>query len=123
MLGFSVVAALGVHSVVAPRAGEAAALVFAVALFAALLLAARIQARAQPAALAIGPDGIAAYDAAGRMLAHGRIAGSAQWAGRLLVIALAPHEGGRGVPVVLAADSLRREAFRELAVRARQAAS
>jgi hypothetical protein len=52
---------------------------------------------------------------------RGRFAGYTQWANRLLVIAVTPHGGARAVPLLVAADALPAEAFRELAVRARHA--
>jgi hypothetical protein len=121
-LAFSLVAALAVHCVVVPRGGDAAAAALAAASFGALALAALACERRQPAALCLEPDGIAAYGRTGGILLRGRITGCAQWADRLLLIAVMPHDGARAAPLVVAADALPAEAFRELAVRARYAA-
>ncbi|MEA3118189.1 MAG: hypothetical protein QOI13_1459 [Paraburkholderia sp.] len=121
-LAFAIVAALAVHCVIAPRGGNAAAAALAAATFAALALAALARERRQPVALCLEPDGIAALGRSGGLLLRGRIAGCAQWADRLLLIAVMPHGGTRAASFVVAADALPAEAFRELAVRARYAA-
>ncbi len=121
-LAFALLAALAVHSIVMPRGGAAAAVALAAATFAALALAAVAHERRQPGALSLEPDGVAVYDRSGRMLLRGRIAGCAQWASLLLVIAVMPHGGMRAARLLVAADALPADAFRELAVRARHAA-
>jgi hypothetical protein len=121
-LAFALIAAVAVHCVVLPRGGDVAAAMLAAATFGALALAALVRERRQPAALSLEPDGIAAYCRSGGLLLRGRIAGCAQWADRLLLIAVMPHGGARAAPLVIAADALPAEAFRELAVRARYAA-
>jgi hypothetical protein len=55
------------------------------------------------------------------MLAQGRIAGCSQWSGRLLILALA-DASGRSRAILIAADTLCADAFRELAVLGRRAA-
>ena len=119
---FALVAALALGSVVLPRGGDAAAVALAAATFGALTLAALAHERRQPAALGLEPDGVVAYDRAGGVVLRGRIAGCAQWADRLLMMAVLPHGGARAAPLLVAADALPAEAFRELAVRARHAA-
>ncbi|GLU32375.1 RNA polymerase subunit sigma [Trinickia caryophylli] len=115
---FALLAGVCVHLVAAPRGASLAG----AATLAALWLAARAHARRQPAALVFEPGGIAAHDLEGRAVVHGAIAGCMHWAGRLLVISVRPHGGGRAVRIVVASDALGAEAFRECAVRVRQAA-
>jgi hypothetical protein len=122
LFAFTLLAALAVRGVVMPRGGDVAGFAFAAATFGALAVAALAHERRQPAALSLEPDGIAAYDRLGRLLVRGRIAGCAQWASLLLVIAVMPHGGTRLSRLLVAADALPAEAFRELAVRARHAA-
>jgi hypothetical protein len=119
-LAFALVCAIAVHTVVAPRGGAAAAAWLGAVTFATLALRWVAHERKQPAALEIAPDGVTAFDAAGKTVLHARIAGCTQWTHRLLVLAIAPH-GGRATPLILAADALSAESFRELAVRARHA--
>jgi hypothetical protein len=119
---FALLAALAVHGVATPRSGGAAGLALAAATFAALTLAAVAHERRRPAALSLEADGIAVYDASGRMSLRGRIAGCAQWASLILLIVVMPHDGTRASRVLVAADAVSADAFRELAVRARHAA-
>ncbi|RKP52047.1 protein YgfX [Trinickia fusca] len=118
---FVAIASAAVHAVVAPRGGTVAALALALATCAALMLGWRCHERRQPAMLEIASSGIAAFDDAGRALLRGRIAGGAQWARWLLVLAVVPDSARRVMPLVLAADALPADIFRELAVRARHA--
>lgn len=118
---FVTIASAAVHTVVAPRGGAGAALVLAAATCATLMLGWRAYERRQPAMLEIASSGIAAFDDAGRALLRGRIAGGAQWARWLLVLAVAPDSARRVIPLVVAADALPTDIFRELAVRARHA--
>lgn len=122
MLAFMGIAAFDVYVTLAPRIGVSAAFSFAVVAFAALWLAACAHERRQPVALGLDPEGIVAYDAAGDVLVRGPIASCAQWANRVIVIAVKPDGGRRVVPLVVAADALDAESFRVLAVRARHAA-
>jgi hypothetical protein len=121
-LAFALVCAVAVHTVTMPRAGAAAAAWFGAATFATLALIWGARERRQPAALEIAPDGITAFDLAGNAVLRGRIAGCVQWTQYLMIVAVAPHERGRTMSLVIAADALSGEAFRELAVRARHAA-
>jgi hypothetical protein len=118
---FALVVALAVRGVIAPLAGDSAAVALGAAVFGALALAACAHERRQAAVLYLEPDGIAAYGRCGALIVRGRFAGYTQWANRLLVIAVTPHGGARAVPLLVAADALPAEAFRELAVRARHA--
>jgi hypothetical protein len=77
--------------------------------------------RRLPASLKIGPDGMTVWNGAGRQIAQGRVAGCAQWSGSLLSIALV-GDNGRTHTLLVAADMLHPEPFRELAVEARRAA-
>ena len=115
---FALLAGVCVHLVAAPRGASLAG----VATLAALWLVARAHARRQPVALGFEPGGIAAHDRAGRAVVHGAVAGCMHWAGRLLVISIRPHGGGRPVRIVVTRDALGAEVFRECAVRVRQAA-
>lgn len=121
-LAFALVAALGLHAVLAPLAGGSAGLALSLAGFAVLVLAALAHARRQPAALGLEPGGVAAYDREGGILLRGPITGCAQWANRLLVIAVKPAGRARAASLLVAADALDPETFRALAVRVRHAA-
>jgi hypothetical protein len=120
-LAFALVAALAVHGVIEPRGGSVTAIALSAATFGALALATLAHERRQPAALVIEPGGVAAYDRSGAVIFRGRIVGCAQWANRLLMIAVRPEGGARAVPMLVAADALPAEAFRDLAVRVRHA--
>jgi hypothetical protein len=56
------------------------------------------------------------------MRAQGRITGCSQWSDMLLMLSLA-NESGRAHRVLIAADMLAPDAFRELAVLARRSAN
>jgi hypothetical protein len=118
---FALVVALAVRGVIAPLAGDSAAVALGAAVLGVLALAAVARERRQAAVLYIEPDGIAAYGPCGALIVRGRFAGCMQWADRLLMIAVSPHGGSRAVPLLVAADALPADAFRELAVRARHA--
>ncbi len=121
LLAFGLVCACAVHAAFAPRAGAGPAGWFALATFVALALRVLAYERAQPASLALAPDGIVAFDSTGRPVRGGRIVGLLQWTRWLLVLRIAPHGPGRRWSLVIAADALPPEPFRELAVRARSA--
>jgi hypothetical protein len=121
LLVFGLLCASAVYVSLAPHAGGGPAGWFAVSTFAALLLRVLAYERAQPASLALTPDGIVACDAAGKPLRSGRIVGLLQWTHWLLVLRIAPHGPGQRWSLVVAADALPSEPFRELAVRARSA--
>ena len=119
LFAFALVCTCAVHVAFAPRAGAGPAAWFALATFAALALRVLAYERAQPASLALTPDGLVAFDALGRPARSGRIVGLLQWTRWLLVLRIAPHGPGRRWSLVVAADALPAEPFRELAVRAR----
>lgn len=126
------IATLAVYTCLAPRLGawQAAPLTLAVAALLALC-AARHDA-AQPAALHIAMGEISAWNHAGELLARGRVVGCAQSSSCLLVLALEPEGGrrrgllrappGRARSLLLAADALPPNIFRELSVLGRRAA-
>jgi hypothetical protein len=90
------------------------------AILALLTLGVLRQWRAEPGAIKIGPDGLAVWNRAGQLIAQGRIAGCSQWSSRLLILTLAGVHG-RSRPLLIAADTLSADAFRELAVLGRHA--
>ncbi|MEX3612631.1 MAG: RNA polymerase subunit sigma [Burkholderia gladioli] len=79
-------------------------------------------ARRIPAALRIEPATgmLAAYDHAGRCVAHGAVVRCMHWADRLLVLAIA-RERGAPVPLLVPADAVDAVAFRALSVLGRRA--
>jgi hypothetical protein len=118
---FVLMATWAVYTVAAPQWGawQAAPLTLAVAAW--LTLCALRHERAQPVALKTGGDGLSAWDRAGRLLVHGRIAGCSQWSNRLLILALV-QEDGRRRSLLLTADALPADVFRELSVLGRRGA-
>jgi apolipoprotein N-acyltransferase len=119
--GFVLTATWAVFTGIAPCLGvwQAAPLTLAVA--ALLALCAVRHERAQPVALKLGGNTLSAWDRAGALLAHGRIAGCSQWSDRLLVLALV-QENGRRRSLLLTADALPATVFRELSVLGRRGA-
>ncbi|WP_322105110.1 protein YgfX [Paraburkholderia sp. J41] len=117
MLAFAV---LAVYSTLAPWLGAWRACPPALAVLAAGALAALRRQRRQAAFLEIGADSLSAWSHDGVRLAAGRIAGASQCGGWLL--ALVVETGARRTTLLIAADSVSRETFRLLAVRARSAA-
>jgi hypothetical protein len=113
-------ATASVWTVLAPRLGALHAIPPALAFLAACCVALAAWRRTQPAVIEIGPDSFVAYSRDGARLFQGRLAGAAQWGASLL--ALAVQAGKRRATVLVAADAIGAEAFRELAVRARSAA-
>ncbi|WP_459722737.1 hypothetical protein, partial [Paraburkholderia sp. 2C] len=103
------------------RAGWPHAAVAALATLAVLGLAWAHDARRRPVSLKIGPDGLTAWNRAGQRVAQGRIAGFAQWSGWLLSVALV-SDNGRSRTLLVTADMLCSDHFRELSVQARRAA-
>ncbi|KAF1064602.1 RNA polymerase subunit sigma [Burkholderia gladioli] len=98
------------------------------AVFVGLLTAASLAAVARetcasriPAALRIEPatGTLAAYDDAGRRVAHGAVVRCTHWADRLLVLAIA-REHGAPVALLVPADALDMAAFRALSVLGRR---
>jgi hypothetical protein len=120
-LAFILIAVAAVQACLAARFGVLQAAPAAAAVLAFLTLAVRRHWHAEPGAIKIGPDGLTVWNRAGHTLAQGRIAGCSQWSGRLLILALA-GASGRSRPLLIAADTLSAEAFRELAVLGRRAA-
>ncbi|SDG62668.1 hypothetical protein SAMN05216466_104214 [Paraburkholderia phenazinium] len=114
-IAFILIAVAAVQASLAARLGGMQAAPATLAVLGALLLGASRHWRAEPAAIKIGPDGLIVWNRAGQTLAQGRIAGCSQWSGRLLILALA-GAGGASRTVLIAADTLGAEAFRELAV-------
>jgi hypothetical protein len=116
--GFALIAALAVYACAAPHCGIGHAVVLATVALGSLMLGLVAYERRQPVALKIGPDGIAASGRSGAVLFAGRVAGCAQWPRFLLILAVA----GRARPLLIPADSVPAESFRELAVKARRGA-
>ncbi len=113
-------AAAAVWTALAPWLGNGRTLPLVVAFLAACGLAAVAWRRTQPAIIEIGPDSFAAYSRAGVRMVEGRLTGASQWGGSLLALAI--NAGTRRATVLVAADAAGRDAFRDLAVRARCAA-
>jgi hypothetical protein len=120
-LFFILTAVAAVQGCLAARFGAALAAPASLAVLASLMLGAWRHWRDAPGTIQIGPDGLAVWNRAGTLLAQGRIAGCSQWTGRLLILALA-NAGGRSRALLIAADTLGADAFRELAVLGRRAA-
>nr|WP_245763258.1 protein YgfX [Paraburkholderia diazotrophica] len=118
---FIVVVVAAVWATVAPRLGIIRAAPMGAAVFAILALAAVRHARNEPRAFKIGPDGMSVWSRMGILRAQGRIAGCSQWSDCLLMLSLG-DEGGRSHRLLIAADMLERDLFRELAVLARRSA-
>ncbi|HYS66064.1 MAG TPA: protein YgfX [Paraburkholderia sp.] len=118
---FVLIATLAVYTCLAAHLGAWRAVPLTLAAWALLALCAAKHERARAVALKLGPDGLSAWDRAGNLLAQGRIAGSSQWTGRLLVLALAPAHG-RAHTLLVAADALPAPVFRALAVLGRRGA-
>ena len=120
-VAFILIAVAAVQSCLAARFGALHAAPATLAVLASLMLGLWRHWRAEPGAIKIGPDSLTVWNRAGQMLAQGRIAGCSQWSGRLLILALA-DASGRSRALLIAADALCAEAFRELAVLGRRAA-
>jgi hypothetical protein len=122
MFAFACVAGASVFQCVlayAQHAGDAA--VACAATLAALGLASYRWMRAQPSAISLHSDGLTIRSRTGEMR-HMRIAGCAQWSGRLLALTLLDARGRRDT-LVVAADSVDADTFRQLSVQARRAAA
>ncbi|SAK90841.1 lipoprotein [Caballeronia pedi] len=103
----------------AEHVGHAA--VACAATVAALGLASYRWTRAQPRAISLRSDGLTIVSRSGETR-HTRITGCAQWAGRLLALTLVDARGRRET-LVVAADSVDADTFRQLSVQARRAAA
>jgi hypothetical protein len=78
--------------------------------------------RRAPHAYKIGPDASMFWDRTGMLRAQGRIVECGQWSDLLLMLVLV-EESGRRHRVLITADMLARDAFREIAVLARRSAN
>lgn len=76
--------------------------------------------RKQPVAFRLGTDGINTWNRSG-IAQYRRISGCAQWSDRLLALTLLSADG-RASRLLIAADAVDHDIFRELAVRARRGA-
>jgi hypothetical protein len=114
------IAVAAVHACLASRFGLLQSAPVALATFLLLTWVALRHWRDEPGAIKIGPDGLVASNRAGEVIAHGHIAGCSQWSGWLLVLVLTGARN-RSRPLLIAADSLSADAFRELAVLGRHA--
>jgi hypothetical protein len=119
---FIVVAVSAVCATVAPRFGGGHAAIAGLAVFAILALASAHHGRNTPGALKIGPEGLSVWNRAGILHAQGRIIGCGQWSDGLLMLSL-EEEGAGSHRVLIAADMLGHDDFRELAVLARRSAN
>ncbi|TKC83878.1 hypothetical protein FAZ69_22895 [Trinickia terrae] len=123
MAAFALLVSCAVCGAAAPHCGILQAVGFAVATLAILMLGMLAYERRQPFVLKIGPDGVAAFSRAGEALLAGHIVGFSQWPHLFLVMAIAGCDGkGRVHPLLIPADSLSPDSFRELAVKARRGA-
>ncbi|CCD39442.1 unnamed protein product [Candidatus Paraburkholderia kirkii UZHbot1] len=122
LLGFVSVAAGSVFQCVFAHTEHAghAALACAVTL-AALGLAPYRWVRAQPTVIGLHSSGLTLWSRTGDMR-HTHIAGCAQWSGWLLALTLFGARGRRET-LLVAADSVDADTFRQLAVQARRAAA
>nr|WP_244158585.1 protein YgfX [Caballeronia fortuita] len=77
--------------------------------------------RAQPSAITLLSDGLAISHRGGETR-HTRIAGLAQWSGKLLALTLVDTRERRKT-LLVAADSIDADTFRRLSVHARRAAA
>ncbi|PXW26546.1 hypothetical protein [Paraburkholderia caballeronis] len=109
------VAAAALWTALAPWLGGWRAAPATLAFAAAAGLGAVAWCRRQPHSIEIGPDGVEAFARDGARLASGRLTGCAQWGGALLVLAVGVGRSRR--TLLVAADAIAPEAFRELAVR------
>jgi hypothetical protein len=114
------IAIAAVQAGLAARFGALQGAPAALATLAVLTFAAMRHWRNEIAVIKIGPDGLAAWNRAGEVIAHGRITGCAQWSGSLLILALMGTHC-RSYRLLIAADTLSADAFRELAVLGRHA--
>jgi hypothetical protein len=118
--GFIGIAVASVFQCVGARSGVFDGVVAALVSLLVLILAARAWARRQPVAFAFASGGLTTWNRAGTAQ-YGQITGCAQWSGCLLALTLL-SSGGTLAHVLIAADAVERDVFRELAVRARRGA-
>jgi hypothetical protein len=122
LAAFVLVATAAVYTSAAPRWGALDAACLAAAAFALLMLGGAAHERRQPASLKIGPDGLTAWTRAGDILVRGRIVGCSQWTNLLLVLAVAGDKG-YPKPLLITADALGADSFRQLTVQGRRGAA
>ncbi len=123
MAVFALIASCAVYNVAAPHCGIGQAVWLAAVTLSLMTLGMLAHERRQPAVLKIGPDGIVTLSHAGAVMLAGRIVGFSQWTGLLLVLAVVGRdEKGAIRPLLIPADSLPSDSFRELAVKARHGA-
>jgi hypothetical protein len=118
--GFVALAVAAVCSTLAARFALLHVAAAGLVTLAVLCTALAHQERRRPASLEIGPDGMSMRNRAGRLVAHGRIAGCVQWSGSLLGLTLV-GDNGRTHTLLIATDMLPAGRFRALAVEARRA--
>ncbi|SAK42074.1 protein YgfX [Caballeronia ptereochthonis] len=122
MLGFASVAGASVFQCAfahTEQVGHAA--VACAVTVAALGLASHRWLRARPAAISLHPDGLTLWSRGGDVR-RTRIAGCAHWSGRLLALTLVCARGRRET-LLVPADSVDADTFRQLAVQARRSAA
>jgi len=118
---FMAVAGAAVFECIAGHFGAFDGTVAALVVTALLGFAASRWRRRQPVAIALHADGLTVWDRAGGAQ-YFSIIGCAQWSGRLLALTLSSGKNGRRT-LLVAADAVDSDTFRQLAVRARRAAS
>ncbi|HEY3599510.1 MAG TPA: protein YgfX [Paraburkholderia sp.] len=118
--GFILIAVAAVCTALVPHMAPAQLAVAALATLGVLCAALARDERSRPVALKSGPDGLLAWNRAGELIVQGRVAGGAQWSGWLLTLALV-SDNGHSRTLLIAADMLPADLFRELAVQARRA--
>ncbi|WP_250476887.1 MULTISPECIES: protein YgfX [unclassified Caballeronia] len=122
MLGFAGVVGASVFQCVLAHAEHAGhASVACAATLAVLALASYRWMRAQPSAIGLLSDGLTIRSRTGAVR-YTRIAGCAQWSGQLLVLTVLDARERRET-LVVAADSVDSDTFRQLSVQARRAAA
>ncbi|KND61787.1 hypothetical protein BVER_05880 [Candidatus Burkholderia verschuerenii] len=120
LVAFVGIAGAAVFECVRGYAGGFDACVAAIACVAALGLGALRWMRRLPVAIDVHADTFTTWDRGGDAR-HWRIAGCAQWGGWLLALTLRA-ETGRTRTLLIAADSIDSDTFRQIAVSARRAA-
>jgi len=116
VLGLTVATA-ALWTALAPRIGGWQAVPATLAFAAAGALGFAAWLRKQPRTLEIRPDGVRAYARRGECVASGPLTGCAQWGASLLVLAVGVGRARR--TLLVAADAICADSFRELAVRGR----
>ncbi|SAK55665.1 lipoprotein [Caballeronia arationis] len=118
--GFVGVAVASVFQCVAARSGFLDGVIAALVAFFVLSLGARAWAGRQPVAFRFTSGGLTTWNRAGTAQ-YGQITGCAQWSDCLLALTLLSADGHEA-RVLIAADAVERDVFRELSVRARRGA-